>query len=788
MKQLINGRRLVCLMATLLGVQPRTASGQAGDLLLTRDGAANATIVWWSAEDAPPAEFAAHELRDYLERISGARLPVVRGRPGPGVPLKPAASGVVLVTGASRPREGEETAVPAQWVEAGARRLGAARGDAYTLDTVGGDKLVLTGVNHRSTLYAAYDLLERLGVRFFAPRFEFYHGRAEQVPRRGTISVPGVAILETADMEYRKKYIEEGNTHTSANIRQMVDWMAKRRMNVLVAPVDYKAQGFARWSDWREEIIPELERRGMTLEVGGHGYESFLHEEEYPQFYTSGGNVFDVHDEAAVRTYIEKVIAYLHAHPEIDIFAAWPPDGARWPEATVKKFGTIPNAEAYLINRLHQAVQEKLPGVRLERIAYGRARELPDARYMYDPAILVDYAMGGIHSADPSAAKVAGRRSYAVALTDPSSDVNAYNLQDISRWLKAFPGDISIYEYHIKYRWHSLPVLLPHMFIRETQALVRMGADGLGTYGEPANWLTYELIHMLCADIPWNASVDADRYVTTYLYERYGPAAAAMRRYYDLVARAGQTSWGPEEPYPYGTLAEVTSTRADYLRAMEALREASGVAPQASTAEMLVRRLTDNLHYALADIDIHYYRMRGEAEKSREAQVRTRNLVDRHLMEGILFPRSSAIGAWGIKTDGDVHKGQLLDAFRGATWAARLTLGPNPPALAVGGQTSELTATLVNTSPDPLESVELSFRVADGWIGHDLAPVRLGWLAPGDSVRISRRVRAPREAKAGSDGPVAEASYTFLGERSSLSVSALPRGVRGAAAGLPVDE
>lgn len=69
--------------------------------------------------------------------------------------------------------------------------------------------------------------------------------------------------------------MEEGWSHTVDNLPQLIDWMAKQRLNILVYPYDYVALGLVEWDTWREQLIPELERRDMILEVGGHGYDSF---------------------------------------------------------------------------------------------------------------------------------------------------------------------------------------------------------------------------------------------------------------------------------------------------------------------------------------------------------------------------------------------------------------------------------------------------------------------------------------------------------------------------------
>ena len=152
-------------------------------------------------------------------------------------------------------------------------------------------------------------------------------------------------------MAYRKLDVEEGRTHTIGNLREMIEWMPKVRLNVLQVPLNYQGAGRVCWDNWREALTPEMKKRGVLIEVGGHGYQNFLSARtdggalfrEHPDWFGQDRNgvpdttmrvVFNTSVPAAVNYFLKGVERYLRAHPEIDIFDCWPPDVAKWAQTS----------------------------------------------------------------------------------------------------------------------------------------------------------------------------------------------------------------------------------------------------------------------------------------------------------------------------------------------------------------------------------------------------------------------------------------------------------------------
>ncbi len=526
--------------------------------------------------------FAAKELRTYIERISGAVISITD---------KPTNHSLLV---------GKEFAEQNK-IAIDKKTLGF---DGYVIRSVG-KSLVLAGRHERGTLYAVYSFLEQIGCRWYAPNFEFL-GRwgGQYVPIKSSITLPVFDIVRKPDYKYRKEYVEEGWTHTIQNDKKLIDWMGKVGMNTLDYPLNYSGQNRVVWDDVRDSLITELEKRGLLIEVGGHGYQNYLppskYFNEHPDWFGSWDGkrsetanvVFNTENKAAVRQFTENIVSYLKGHPEINIFDLWPPDGAEWSNDSASlRHGSPSDRQAVLLNQVVPVIEKACPKVKVEFIAYAQYQN-PPRRVKIDPDnLLMDFCPGS--------------RSFAYPIWDKSVPANAMYDSSLRKWLtgSAYKGEVGWYSYYTKYIWRSLPVVIPHLIQGEMHYLHSLGVVGIGCFSEPGNWFTYELNHYIIAEASWNSDVNVDSLIEDYAKTEFGAAAKSVVRYFQTMEKTVPFA-NRIQGTPPATFAQMQEYMQGFETCKELLKCGLSAANGDTEADFLIHKLELCLQYATLDLKI----------------------------------------------------------------------------------------------------------------------------------------------------------------------------------------
>ncbi|HEY4289231.1 MAG TPA: DUF4838 domain-containing protein [Puia sp.] len=456
--------------------------------------------------------FAAAELKRYLSKMSGATF--TSAHPG------------ILLT-----------------------RADSLSTEEYRIE-LRGKNLVLSGGSDRALLYAVYDLLHRLGCIWAAPESEY-------IPSTKTLNYDAtVPIHEQPAITYRKLDVEEGRSHTIDNLRRIIAWMPKVRLNVLQVPLNYQGAGRVQWDHWRAALTPELKKRGLLIEVGGHGYQNFISARmeggaranggaqtdkgaqtgkgtlfrQHPDWFgcnrsgvpdSTENLVFNTGNPEAVHYFLGNVERYLRGHPEIDIFDCWPPDVAKWAECpAMTALGTAVDRQTRLMNQVDSVARRIRPGLKVEIIAYGQVLE-PSQNVELNDDILVDVCPIN--------------QSFERPIYDTTVKANAGYFRAMKEWQQRYTGDLGIYSYYRKYAWRSLPVMLPHYMQRELRWYTAMGFRGISTYAEPGDWYTYGLNHYVLAGLAWDTGKKVDSLMDEFLRSQYGEARGTASEAYRVL-------------------------------------------------------------------------------------------------------------------------------------------------------------------------------------------------------------------------------------------------------------
>ena len=454
-----------------------SASGLAATTLV-ENGRSRYRIVI-PANAIPAERYAAEELQRYLERMSGAALPIVTD-------AEPIASREILL--------GENVHLAKLKLKIDFSKLGT---DGFVLRTEG-RRLVVAGGRPRGTLYGVYALLEdKLGVRWFAPELEV-------VPRPRRVQLPKLDETLVPALEYREVFWTE--------MMRDPDFAARHRLN--------------------GHHYPLTEKHGGRVAV----YFPFVHSldalvprdlyQEHPDYFPLiDGKRKDgyvqrcLSNPDVLRIATDRVRQWLKEHPETTIISVSQNDTFNFCQCeNCKALDDAEGSPAASLIRFVNAVAENIerdhPNVRIDTLAYQYSRRPPKT---IRPRHNVIVRLCSIECC------------FAHPLETCSSPENQRFRDDLIAWQPVAPL-LYVWDYtpnfaHYQQPFPNLDALQPNV-----QFFVKHGVNGLfeqGNYSAGGNGEMGPLRAYVLAKLLWNPNTDVQRHIAEFIDAYFGRSAQA---------------------------------------------------------------------------------------------------------------------------------------------------------------------------------------------------------------------------------------------------------------------
>ena len=319
-----------------------------------------------------------------------------------------------------------------------------------------------------------------------------------------------------------------------SSVEDWIDFSAKVRLNRLAFHYTWPAR------DWytvlQSRLLPELQKRGMEIEVGGHFLSTFIPRTlftQHPDWFRineQGKRVNDFNlnpfNQEALDYLASGAIEYLRQTPEASMFHLWADDieGGGWSHEPGKEDYT-PSDQALLVsNYLVKKLREKLPNADLAYLAYHDTVFPPRA---------VKPEAGLVYLYAPR------ERCYAHALNDPTCELNRKYAQALENGLPAFGGaNAEVFEYYadqILYENMTNPPI-PEVLSADLQYYRKLGIPAVGALmTNTSNFVTPMVNMFLYPQALWNTQRDLNQSLKEYATLYFGDPSLAS--YFQELSR-----------------------------------------------------------------------------------------------------------------------------------------------------------------------------------------------------------------------------------------------------------
>lgn len=532
----------------LLTPETRNASDSKATLEIASGGKALLPILV-SKNATGALKATADELKAILDRVTGASFEIKSGAEGPGL---------VLGTLADFPHPELDAA------------LRVAHGidgkEAYAIRTLP-DRLLLIGATDLGASHAAYRFLEEIGCRWFFPSDPW-----EVLPRTPELSF-------ARDLTDRPAFLSRSIWYAWGFFHEPHPGSTPEHPRD--ATTDYR-----RWA-----------RRNHMAESfavnAGHAYEAIAREKAedfaaHPEYWALVGGrrqgpQFELSHPGLRKLVVEWALDYFRKNPQADMVSVDPADGPGTSEsAESRALGNAGDLSFGLANEVARAVEKEFPGQNkmVGMYAYNWHSDPPP--FALEPNVYIQLTMG--------------------------FNGGKLTLDELfEQWPKK-AKHLGFYDYYSTWRWdqdlwpggrvaNRNYVVDSIRRFRKANAVSQAYATSISAESSN-NWGVNGRGYYLANKLMWNPDLDPDAVLADFYEKAFGPAAAAMAKYYGY-----QDTAPPISPGVVGAL----------FRALGEARTAAKDRPD------VMRRLDDIANY-LRYYDLNYRNAHESADGRNEAR------------------------------------------------------------------------------------------------------------------------------------------------------------------------
>jgi len=524
--------------------------------------------------------FAAAELQAYVEKISGARLPIVKE------PQRDAERYAFFLGNTARAARLD--------VAADEATLGR---DGFALESVP-EGLVVLGRNELGTVFGVYELLERYcDVRWFMP-----DDLGEYVPKRDTLHVGQVRLIYKPS--FRVRWVGNGQ------------WPLRQRMNAYVTAGKQRVGIHWKWHFHTFiELVPPSKYYAEHPE-----YFAMVNGKRTVTDSRSHGNQLCTSNPEVIRVVGENLNAVLDAEPGIEIITLSPNDGGGFCECDACTaldepgrdwFAKYSRRLAIFNNEVARLVKKKHPEVLIKVGAYAMYAR-PPLDDDYRPEDNLFFQLCHLYFCHNHPLGSDGCRAGETYQPKEQFQPNQEFCKILDQWLERSPH-LFVYEYYSigGMARANLPWPLVHTMRTDIPYYRDRGVEGFYTQLSGDLWHRLGLNYYVAAKLCWNADLDVDALLDDYFDKFYGPAARPMADYFAAMEQSMQ-SWNGCASYGLQGVSGLrvigpkifTPEVVDRMRACleEAERRTDGDETLASRVAM-ARKMYDETTEALKKID-----------------------------------------------------------------------------------------------------------------------------------------------------------------------------------------